>query len=63
MVKRQSDRMSKLEFVAIQFGVKFTIILDLQGYVDKVNQRYLHYFTYFENFFTSYNYSIISRLF
>ena len=41
--------MSKLEFVAIQFAVKFAFIWDLQGYVDRVCQRYLNYFTYFEN--------------
>ena len=33
--------MSRLEFVAIQFGVKFTSIYNLWRYVDKVCQRYL----------------------
>ena len=42
--------MSELEFVAIQFGVKFVNIHNLQHYVDKVCQRYLHLFIYFENF-------------
>ena len=40
--------MKRLEFVAIQFGVKFTIIWDLRQYVDRVCQQYLHYFTDFE---------------
>ena len=35
------DKMSRLEFVAIQFGVKFTSIYNLWRYVDKVCQRYL----------------------
>ena len=42
--------MSELEFVAIQFGVKFVVIYNLQHFVDKVCQHYLHLFTYFENF-------------
>ena len=33
--------MSRLEFVAIQFGVQFTSIYNLWRYVDKVCQRYL----------------------
>ena len=46
----QYDNMSELEFVAIQFGVKFVVIYNLQHFVDKVCQHYLHLFTYFENF-------------
>ena len=38
----QNDRMSKLEFVAIQFGVKFVTIYNLWYYADRVCQRYLH---------------------
>ena len=51
--------MSKLEFVAIQFGVKFTIIFDLRQYADRVCQRYLQCFIYFENFVFSSNYLIV----
>ena len=54
--------MSKLEFVAIQFGVKFVIIYNLQQYVDEVCQRYLH-FIYFENFVILDNYFTILSLF
>ena len=35
--------MSKLEFVAIQFGVKFIATYNLWHYVDRVCQRYLHF--------------------
>ena len=35
--------MSRLEFVAIQFGVKFIAIHNLWHYVDGVCQRYLHF--------------------
>ena len=35
--------MSRLEFVAVQFGVKFTTIYNLWHYVDRVCQRYLHF--------------------
>ena len=34
--------MSRLEFVAIQFGVKFIVIYILRHYVDRVCQQYLH---------------------
>ena len=40
-MNRQCDKMSRLEFVAIQFGVQLTSIYDLWRYVDKVCQRYL----------------------
>ena len=40
--------MSKLEIVAIQFGVKVTDIYNLHYYVDRVCQRYLHFFIHFE---------------
>ena len=49
MANRQCDKMSRLEFVAIQFGVKF-VIYKLRHYVDRVCQQYLHYLFYFENF-------------
>ena len=51
--------MSKLEFVAIQFGVKFTIMYNVRRYVEKVCQRYLHFSIYFENFVTLHNYFMI----
>ena len=35
--------MSRLEFVAVQFGVKFITIYNLWHYVDRVCQRYLHF--------------------
>ena len=41
---RRCDKMSKLEFVAIQFGVKFFVIHNLRHYVDKV----CHFFIYFQ---------------
>ena len=40
-MNRQCDKMSRLEFVAIQFGVQLTSIYDLWKHVDKVCQRYL----------------------
>ena len=40
-MNRRCDKMSRLEFVAIQFGVQFTSIYNLWRYVDKVCQRYL----------------------
>ena len=43
----------------MQFGVKFVVIYNLRHYVDKVCQRYLHHFTYFKNFVSFENYSII----
>ena len=55
--------MSKLELVAIQFGVKFAVIYNLPHYVDKVCQQYLHYFMCFENFVTFTKYLIILSLF
>ena len=42
-MKRRCDKMSRLEFVAIQFGVKFIAIYNLWQYVDRVCQRYLHF--------------------
>ena len=48
-MNRQCDKMSKVEFVAIQFGVKFVGIYNLQHYVDGVCQLYLHRLTHFEN--------------
>ena len=47
MMNQQFDKMSRLEFVAIQFGVKFTIIYKLRYYADKDCQLYLHYFALF----------------
>ena len=47
-MNRQCDKVSKLEFVAIQFGVKFTVIYNLHYYVDGVCQQYPHLFSYFE---------------
>ena len=47
MVNQQFDKMSRLEFAAIQFGVKFTITYKLRYYVDKDCQLYQHYFTLF----------------
>ena len=42
-MNRRCDKMSRLEFVAIQFGVKFIAIYNLWHYVDRVCQRYLHF--------------------
>ena len=42
-MNRRCDKMSRLEFVAIQFGVKFITIYNLWHYVDRVCQRYLHF--------------------
>ena len=42
MVNQQIDKVSILVFVAIQFGVKFTIIYKFRYYVDKDCQLYLH---------------------
>ena len=42
-MNRRCDKMSRLEFVAIQFGVKFIAIYNLWHYVDGVCQRYLHF--------------------
>ena len=39
---RQCDKTSRLEFVAIQFGVKFTVMYKLRHYVDRDCQLYLH---------------------
>ena len=39
---RQCDKTSRLEFVAIQFGVKFTVMYMLRHYVDRDCQLYLH---------------------
>ena len=46
-LNQQCDKMSKLEFVAIQFGVKFTIMYKVRHYVDRICQSYLHYFMLF----------------
>ena len=51
--------MSKVEFVAIQFGVKFVVIYNLRHYVDVVCQRYLQFSIYFENFVILQNYFMI----
>ena len=42
-MNRRCDKVSRLEFVAIQFGVKFIAIYNLWHYVDRVCQRYLHF--------------------
>ena len=55
----QYVNMSELEFVAIQFGVKFVVIYNLQHFVDKVCQHYVHLFTYFGNFVILQNYFMI----
>ena len=58
--------MSRLEFVAIQFGVKFTITYKLRYCVDKDCQRYLHYFALFPKLCYSmqlFDYFIIISLF
>ena len=39
--------MSKMEFVAIQLGVKFLVMCNLRHYVDRVCQRYQHHFILF----------------
>ena len=51
--------MSELEFGALQFGVNFIVNYNLRHYVDKVCQRYLHFFIYFENFVILQNYFMI----
>ena len=55
--------MSKLEFVAIQLGVKFGVIYNLRHYVDRVCQQYLQHFIYFEKFVIFKNYFMILLLF
>ena len=58
--------MSRLEFVAIQFGVKFTIIYKLRYYIDEDCQLYLHYFALFPKlywFMQLFRYFIIISLF
>ena len=47
-MNRQCDKVSKLEFVALQFGVKFAVIYNSHYYVDGVCQRHLQSFIYFE---------------
>ena len=66
MVNQQFDKVPRLEFVAIQFGVKFTITYKLRSYVDKVCQLYLHYFALFSKlqyFMQLFHYLIIIPLF
>ena len=63
MANRQCDKMSKLEFLAIPFGVKITITWGLGWCADRVCQRNLHYFIYFENFVISCNHNIMLSLF
>ena len=46
-LSQQCDKVSELEFVAIQFGVKFSVINSLRRYVDKVCQQYLQCFVLF----------------
>ena len=43
----------------MQFGVEFIVIYSLRRYVDKVCQRYLHCFIYFENFVILQNHFMI----
>ena len=62
-MNQQCDKMSKLVFVAIQFGVTFVVIYILRHYVDEVCQRYLHHFIHFENFVIFEDYSMILSLF
>ena len=62
-MNRQCDKKSKLEFVATQFGVNFVVIYNLQHYVDRVCQRYLHHSIYFENFVSFKNYFMILSYF
>ena len=45
MANRQCDKMSKLEIVAQQIGVKFTIIWDLPQFVGSICQKNSHYLT------------------
>ena len=47
-MNQQCDKVSKLEFEPIQFGVKFAVIHNLHYYVDGVCQQYLQLFIYFE---------------
>ena len=58
----QYDKMSELEFVAIQFGVKFTVMYKLRHYVDIVCQQYIHYLILFYNFVIFTNYFMILPL-
>ena len=54
---------NELKVDGVKFGVKFVVIYNLQRYVDKVCQRYLHHFIYFENFVIFENYFMILSLF
>ena len=66
MVNKQFDKMSRLEFVAIQFCVKFTVTYKLRYYVDKDCQLYLHYFALFPKLYYSmqlFHYFMIISLF
>ena len=58
-LNQQSDKMSKLEFVAIQFGVKFVVVHNIRHYVGEDCQRYLHQLIYLENFVIFGNYFMI----
>ena len=53
----QFDKMSRLEFVATQFGVKISVMYNLQLHVDKNCQRYLHDLFLFRKlcYFTKYS--------
>ena len=71
-MNRQYDKKSKLEFVAIQFGVKFTIMYKLCHFVDGFCQLYLHYLPLFRKLwyfyelfhdFTSTHFYLFSRSF
>ena len=46
----QFDKMSRLEFVATQFGVKFSVMYNLQLHVDKTASDIYMICFYFENF-------------
>ena len=59
-MNQQCDKVSKLEFVAIQFGVKFTVILRISRYSLPALPTS---FYLFQNFVISYNYFIILQFF
>ena len=50
MVNQQFDKMSRLEFVAIQFGVKFTITYKLRYYLIKTASYIYIILHYSQNF-------------